>query len=523
METKKYQVMIVEDEILLRESIAKKINAFSPEFNIIATAADGSEALSLLDECKPDIIITDIVMPVMNGLEFISKAVELNIDAQFVVLSGYDDFEYAKIAMQYGVRDYLLKPLSEKVLHELLIKLSKDIDHSTDMIAHAYTHSLLDSTPTQDIIDLYCGISFQIILICIGNYVYQSFSHECEEYFDSYWQSIDICKVSSQINKEYSEPLVYSSANSNERILVFKNQDFHPIQIKKYTNQLSTILNSNPYNLPVSICYSSLNLQAKELAATLKKLRKLYHFNYKLWNPQCFELSDSDEPLFLRKHVNAVKTDNITQHLLNGKMYLARKELYNTLNSWLQSGISSDRFLKNLQYLLYSLRQSKPDINQSTWDELYQNIYLCFTISYDYESFFNELFGLIEKHYILHSEDIDNKQTMEKVKNYIDENFNRPISIFDIANRFHISSSHLSRLFKSIYMQSPVKYLIALRIQEACKLMMQYPDLELKYISELIGYTDQHYFSKLFKKHVGLSPTKYRAKKKSNEYSDMDA
>jgi two-component system response regulator YesN len=509
MGTKKYHVMIVEDEVLLRDSIARKVEDFSPEFCVVGTAADGEEALAMLRKFKPDIIITDIVMPTMDGLDFIKKAIELDMQVQFVVLSGYSDFEYAKKAIQCGVRDYLLKPLSEKALQEILLKLAREIDNKMDT-TNSYFYSLLNNPYTQEMDNFYSNAAFYIMLICMGNFVSYHANQDVEEFFDSFWQSIDIHKISLQIDQEHGNPFISHSIYPNERVLIFENPDFPPAHLKQYAEILCEYLNTDFSNLPMSVCYTSSAVTAKDFYISVKKLRKLYYLNYIPWKPQCFHLSTCNESLFVNKSVSAVKIDNIIQYFQNGLIQTALQELTSTLQSWLKSGVCLDRFFSNLQYLIQSLQRFIPQTYEALWDGLCQDIYLSLAISNNSNSFFAELNDLLEKYFTIHLEDNSNEHLIKKVKKFIDENFNKPISMLDISNCFHISSSHLSRLFKSVYGQSPINYLISLRIQEACELMQKYPDLEFKHISELIGYSDQHYFSKLFKKHTGLSPTEYR-------------
>ena len=99
---------------------------------------------------------------------------------------------------------------------------------------------------------------------------------------------------------------------------------------------------------------------------------------------------------------------------------------------------------------------------------------------------------------------------MEGVRSYIDEHYREPVNICELATRFYISPSHLSRQFKQMYGRSPSSYLIDKRITHACKLLRENPELEAKSISSLVGYSDQFHFSKIFKKHTGFAPSDYR-------------
>ena len=106
------KVAIVEDEIRIREGIEKLLKKLNRDYEIVAVAVNGDDGLKLIRETKPDIVITDICMPVMDGLEMLKRMTSEGLHAKAVVLSAYSDFEYARSAMKYGVTEYLLKPTS---------------------------------------------------------------------------------------------------------------------------------------------------------------------------------------------------------------------------------------------------------------------------------------------------------------------------------------------------------------------------------------------------------------------------
>lgn len=106
------KVAIVEDEIRIREGIEKLLKKLNRQYEVVAVAENGEDGLNRIRETKPDIVITDICMPVMDGLEMLEKMTAEGLGAKTVVLSAYSDFEYARSAMKYGVTEYLLKPTS---------------------------------------------------------------------------------------------------------------------------------------------------------------------------------------------------------------------------------------------------------------------------------------------------------------------------------------------------------------------------------------------------------------------------
>ncbi|MFV0465237.1 MAG: response regulator [Lachnospiraceae bacterium] len=120
----KYTVVVAEDEVLLLNNLIKKINESDTEFEVIGSAQTGLQAYELIEALAPDLLITDIKMPVMDGLELIQKVSTYYPNTDFIITSGYSDFEYAKAALKYHVSDYLLKPVDKEELHHALMELS---------------------------------------------------------------------------------------------------------------------------------------------------------------------------------------------------------------------------------------------------------------------------------------------------------------------------------------------------------------------------------------------------------------
>ena len=123
-----YSVLVAEDEVLLRENLVKKLGEHRPVFEVVAQAADGREALEAIAELLPDLLITDIRMPVLDGLELIRQAYLNYPDLLVLIVSGHDEFRYAQIAMQYGVTDYLLKPVSAGELRAALARVAARLE-----------------------------------------------------------------------------------------------------------------------------------------------------------------------------------------------------------------------------------------------------------------------------------------------------------------------------------------------------------------------------------------------------------
>jgi two-component system, response regulator YesN len=123
-----WSVLIAEDEILIRRHLARKLAELCPAFEIVGEAADGQAALEAVAELNPDVLITDIRMPVMDGLTLTREIYYAFPDVRVVIVSGYDEFGYAKTALTLGVKDYLLKPVSEEELRSVMSRLAIQLD-----------------------------------------------------------------------------------------------------------------------------------------------------------------------------------------------------------------------------------------------------------------------------------------------------------------------------------------------------------------------------------------------------------
>ena len=120
-------LLIVEDEDIIRKGLIVTLRKLEMDFEHIYEAGDGEEGLRLCREYTPDIIMTDIKMPLMDGLTFIRESQKLLPEGQFIILSGYSDFEYARTALKYGVKDYLLKPSTKNEIKEVLTRVVEQL------------------------------------------------------------------------------------------------------------------------------------------------------------------------------------------------------------------------------------------------------------------------------------------------------------------------------------------------------------------------------------------------------------
>ena len=141
------RMIIIDDEPIIRQGIVYKVKNTGLPVSIEGEAADGLSGLELVRSVRPQVVVTDIQMPGMNGLTFIREAREIVPEAEFIVVSGFDDFEYAKQAMRYGVKHYLLKPLEDEQLQESLTEIMGRVEENgARAVVMAKLHTLEETS-----------------------------------------------------------------------------------------------------------------------------------------------------------------------------------------------------------------------------------------------------------------------------------------------------------------------------------------------------------------------------------------
>ncbi|MCZ8516072.1 response regulator [Paenibacillus filicis] len=128
-----FQVLVAEDELWIRDAIVEMVEKLHPEFSVAGEASNGEEAWNFINEHWPSIVITDIMMPKQTGLWLIEQIYQLNLPVVVIIVSGYDNFQYAKQAMRYGISEYLLKPVDEEELHSALNRSTKRLEYMSEV------------------------------------------------------------------------------------------------------------------------------------------------------------------------------------------------------------------------------------------------------------------------------------------------------------------------------------------------------------------------------------------------------
>ncbi|PKM51697.1 MAG: hypothetical protein CVV02_05365 [Firmicutes bacterium HGW-Firmicutes-7] len=500
------KVLIVEDKAPILWSIKKKVQNFSPDFIITGEAFNGIEALESIKKNQPDIIITDILMPVMDGLKLIAEINNMNIQVKFIIISGHDEFEFARQAMKLGVDEYLLKPITQEALNKILDKLSIDIARQK-------------SNTKQKLISEF--LSKEVNL--------KEFEHNFDDY-ESYYVVL-ICSGSySHYSLNYSHPHNFSISEEELQFLVSEliphNVFFWPISTSKLNEMLGIFCVPKNTEFPQKevavLLFNELEKQAFPITIILSEsIRKLEDLSKSIWS-----LSDSLRKKIVFGHSSIIMDDQMPSTLykkdavdIERNLILAfkakdRQAFMNELSLFINTSC-------NLRYTQLKLeRQLKKylslliDLSMDLQTDDYQyDIVEIVMFNNNYPTLHENLttyFGLFFQQQIQQYSVKPIHEVIELAATYIEEHFSEQITIIDIAEMFNLEPCYLSKSFKQLKQISPMNYLTQKRINVAKEYMAKHPSMKLKEIAEIVGYSNQYYFSRIFKSVTDQSPSVFK-------------
>lgn len=409
------RLFIVEDEEIIREGIQKNINWISNGVEVVGTAGNGKECLERIEACLPEVILSDIKMPFMDGMELIQHLYELYPQIKVVLLTAFDEFEYAKKALDYKVCQYVMKYEENEKILEAVLKAGREYKLSLNQMEIIKQNEiLLENKILRDLL-----------------------------FYD-----------------EKSEEIEENLSNSNIKFL-YENFFVTCISIKN--------INKNEYISSAAEGYSLLEKNIKKLKLNLK-----------------FYFCKVEQKLCVISNFNK-----------------------NNSNVF-------DEFVKELEYLLKQKEKWKCDLKA-----IVGNVHTGLegiSKSYDEASYImsqmNQHFRKDDKFVIVSNKNNSisgmNSKVINQIIDYIKEHYQeKDICLDTIANNVHLTPAYVSAMFKKANNINISDYIINVRIERAKYLLMN-TDMKTYEISEDIGYINSQYFSVLFKRNTGASPTEYR-------------
>ncbi len=501
------RVLVAEDELPLLRGISRMIMNLCGDFEVVKMAKTGREALDYLKDNYVDVVFTDINMPVVDGLKVLEYIHENMPRTVGVVISGYQDFSYAQKAMQYGVQNYLVKPVDRAELKKLLEQL-RDSSHQgrkkqkkefMERALHGesgiakFMESRMQTGEKLTIGKLY-PVYLVVKAFCI--HVFGNETADPEIWGD--------CRPEDAARAEENESEeIYSFYGRNPNEILFLFEDEKP-DIKALVER---IMKNGNIRFPVGAVAGEPLDEIDHLAQTVRKLRKDVYKNWIYGRtgeirkikevPQTFHFSEHTEEsiLYMAKSRQFREFDNVLADI-KGQLCLGKITQY-------QIEMTLDRIMMLLDaYQTVSDSMDTVNVRYSINDIVVRSGSL--------EEIF-EKFTLWCHEELFDDQGQDKGALMERLDAYIREHYKDSINTKHLAARFGLVPSYLSKLFQNYKGITPNHYIQEIRLEKAKELLVKCPDLMTKDIAQMTGYADPSYFSKVLKKYTGMYPSEYRA------------
>ena len=518
-----YKVFLVEDEVITREGIRDNVNWEAAGFEFCGDAPDGEVALPLIEEAQPDVLITDIKMPFMDGLQ-LSKIVRENMPwIKIIILSGHNEFEYAQSAVKLGVTEYLLKPVSAEDLRRVLENLSETLDqekHERQKLKELQSsvENNLGLRREEFLQKLVMGgissadaisQSQQLGLNIVARYylvglLRTEFSEDGRAF--DYQEYEHIRQIASDFAGNNPEVFIFSK-DMQEMIFLMKGES--PEQLLQEGSFLVGLVKEE-------VEKQTSCTVAAEFGTPQQHIGDI-HFSFAEALTQTRRTSlVSSEPAGFDKELVKLDREGILSYLKTGSLHKF-DDFFSTEFGPLIRLVEQTQYFRNYIYIdsLLTIAQFVSDFGGNV-DEVLPEIYQIeekVNSIHTSDHFAGEIRNLFSKALSFRKNKVDQERfaVIRQSKAYIEEHFSEPdLRMEDVAQKFNLSPSHFSTVFRKQTGETFRTYLSDLRMKKA-KELLKTTSLKCAEVGFLCGYNDAHYFSSVFKKKTGQTPLKFRA------------
>lgn len=534
MESNLLKVIIVDDEPIFREYLISRFDWQSIGLEVCGQANNGVAALEQALEIKPDIALVDINMPYMDGLTLSEKLMHELPKVQVVLITGYSEFEYARKALKIGVMDYILKPFEDEELKKILLKVKENINKSAEeekiasISAELRREKLLNSLLNNEIYSTNDELSAEFKALGI-------------EFCSSFLivAVIEIDNLYENLNFNTAEQILFRKNNVLETINEIFIEDNKPLVISGFENRIVCVIEMDKYTV-----------SDKGLKERFEKMcRKLQRESNFTITVGVGKLSDSYSDI-RASYLSALAA-------LQNKLILGGNKVieYNTLGETsFNVGFYSNEIS---EAIIMSLRKNDFNTINEKLEEIFNymiknklsidyacgicnglvSLCLSFVMEAGYEIkivfgedfspfsdmkkkesigalllWLKELFQSVVRYVNKHKQNKPQK-IVKEVKQYIDSNYSDcDLSLEAIAGKMYMNSDYLRAVFRKVEGRTINEHITYVRMHKAKELICQ-GNIKLIQVSDAVGYNDESYFSKSFKKFFGISPSEYKSLK----------
>lgn len=547
------KIFLAEDEVVVRETIKRMIPWEELGFELVGEAADGEMALPLLIRQQPDLLITDIKMPFMDGLTLARLAKKEIPGLKVVILSGYDDFNYAKQAIGIGVEDYLLKPITKNALIERLSEIRSRYEHEKTQKEYYEKFQremqAYEKNSSRDFFEALVGGSMDMMEvykraeklgldIVAEAYNVLIFTMDCDEDFsgqrDEYssWEAESL-ELLENFFAGHSSAMLFRSNIFSYGVLLKGQRETIEENTRACVDEIRKILSRQDgrreWFLAVGQSVERLSQIQKSYHTALRAFSQRYLYDENILYYDEMETmehpggqAETEDNAYLQKvDVNALNPAILQKFLSNG----LQEETENFVKDYfyaigqepMESLVFRNYVILNVRFSVISfIKGLGCDTNEmesaDTEEVLAES-------GKNMESAIAYAKKMISQAIEIRDQNSGNKNRsiLKTAVDFIDSHYmDEEISLNTVANVANVSSNHFSALFSQNMGQTFIEYLTTLRMNKA-KELLRCTGMRSSEIAGEIGYKDAHYFSYLFKKTQGMTPSDYRKAREDKE------
>ena len=540
------KIFLAEDEVVVRETIKRMIPWEELGFELVGEAADGEMALPLLLRQQPDLLITDIKMPFMDGLTLARLAKKEIPGLKVVILSGYDDFNYAKQAIGIGVEDYLLKPITKNTLIERLSEIRSRYEHEKTQKEYYEKFQremqAYEKNSSRDFFEALVGGSMDMMEvykraeklgldIVAEAYNVLIFTMNCDEDFsgqrDEYssWEAESL-ELLENFFAGHSSAMLFRSNIFSYGVLLKGQRETIEENTRACVDEIRKILSRQDgrreWFLAVGQSVERLSQIQKSYHTASRAFSQRYLYDENILYYDEMETmehpggqAETEDNAYLQKvDVNALNPAILQKFLSNG----LQEETENFVKDYfyaigqepMESLVFRNYVILNVRFSVISfIKGLGCDTNEmesaDTEEVLAES-------GKNMESAIAYAKKMISQAIEIRDQNSGNKNRsiLKTAVDFIDSHYmDEEISLNTVANVANVSSNHFSALFSQNMGQTFIEYLTSLRMNKA-KELLRCTGMRSSEIAGEIGYKDAHYFSYLFKKTQGMTPSDYR-------------
>ncbi len=506
-----YKLLIVDDEKIERNGIKYLLEEEKQELEIYE-AVNGRDALEFLEKNHIDILLTDVKMPFIDGIELIRLAAPLYPDMKIIIFSGYSEFEYAKFAMKMGVEDYVLKPVDpeefastiSKVigeLDEISVKLEQE-QESQEYLGKHFLYQMVYGNLSEGEIKISQDLLDEDIL----DFHRMMLLETDKEFFGRIGTSIE-----DEIKLSVAEKVRYLNLNSQQCVLFLEDNRDSDIErwavLRRIADSLLHMLKTEYGETAYVAISDSFEPNADTVAEHFKNLESLIQEKFYTTGRYIYEEIDENDKRTTQDIENDTLMKQMKQDIKMKDIMNLRKHFDEMSEKYIGKNPYSQVYVKFIfSNLLKEFYDNMPGADELQQSREIEKIYLSNT--------FDDIKGIMLTN-IEKLEQVFGKnpqmihREIEDIKQYIYDNYNKDLSVNELAEKVYMAPSYLSYIFKQETGQNLSKFIKAYRMERA-KDMLENTHKKVVSISNEVGYENVSYFCQSFREYFGVSPQKFR-------------